>query len=79
MFNLIFTDIIKCGGGTCLLKHSDKPNDTSNVYLVSCSEDKKLWDKYRSFHKNLQVINTEAIMLSVIRQKIAIAGNILSK
>lgn len=64
------SEIVQGSGG----KYSDNPlkkcKPNTKAVLISNKKDYKLWDSYRKAHPDIQIVNSEGFMQSVVQQKI---------
>ncbi|TMW52893.1 hypothetical protein DOY81_002009, partial [Sarcophaga bullata] len=67
--------IIEASGGLVHHKSPPESKEGQKIYLVSSTDDKKEWHKYRRLNKNIVIVSTEAIMSAIMRQTCARMSN----
>lgn len=69
-FYFKFLAIIKCAGGKCVNKLTDFPFHQENLLVISSIADRAIWRNVKRKFPKAPIIDTEAFMVSILRQKI---------
>lgn len=73
-------DIVNCAGGRCILSDADEPTAVERLnakfFMISASEDRAVWPRFKKSHRRAPIVGTEGFMLSIMRHHIDFAGYI---